>query len=74
MRSRGVSKTALIAFAGSAHVVMPVTNDREMIRHFLNALEAKVMPVSGKLPETIIPLVDNLLSSIKRAWHCTFSR
>jgi Ca-activated chloride channel family protein len=60
---RGDSKTALIAFAGSAHVVMPITNDREMIRHFLDALSEKIMPVSGKLPEAIIPLVDNLLST-----------
>ena len=57
------AKTALIAFAGSAHVVMPITNDREMIRHFLDALSENIMPVSGKLPETIIPLVDNLLST-----------
>ncbi len=60
---RGDSKTALIAFAGSAHVVMPMTNDREMIRHFLDALEEKIMPISGKLPETIIPLVDKLLAT-----------
>jgi len=59
---RGDSKTALIAFAGSAHVVMPITNDREMIRHFLDALSENIMPVSGKLPEKIIPLADNLLS------------
>ena len=60
---RGDSKTALIAFAGSAHVVMPITNDREMIRHFLDALSEKIMPVSGKLPETILPLANNLLAS-----------
>ena len=60
---RGDSKTALIAFSGSAHVVMPITNDREMIRHFLDALSEKIMPVSGKLPETILPLADNLLAS-----------
>jgi len=60
---RGDSKTALIAFAGSAHVVMPITNDREMIRHFLDALSEKIMPVSGKLPESILPLVNNLLAS-----------
>jgi len=60
---RGDSKTALIAFAGSAHVVMPMTNDREMIRHFLDALSEKIMPVSGKLPETILPLVDKLLAA-----------
>lgn len=60
---RGDSKMALIAFAGSAHVVMPITNDREMIRHFLDALSEKIMPLSGKLPEAIIPLVDDLLTS-----------
>jgi len=60
---RGDSKTALIAFAGSAHVVMPVTNDREMIRHFLDALSENVMPVSGKLPETVLPLTDSLLQT-----------
>lgn len=60
---RGDSKTALIAFAGSAHIVMPITNDREMIRHFLDALSEKIMPVSGKLPETILPLANNLLAS-----------
>lgn len=60
---RGDSKTALIAFAGSAHVVMPITNDREMIRHFLDALSEGIMPVSGKLPESIIPLAETLLST-----------
>lgn len=60
---RGDSKTALIAFSGSAHVVMPISNDREMIRHFLDALDNKVMPVSGKLPESIIPLASSLLST-----------
>ena len=60
---RGDSKTALIAFAGSAHVVMPITNDREMIRHFLDVLDERVMPISGKLPESILPLVNNLLTT-----------
>ena len=60
---RGDSKTALIAFSGSAHVVMPITNDREMIRLFLDSLNEKVMPVSGKLPETILPLTEKLLSN-----------
>ena len=59
---RGDSKTALLAFAGSAHVVMPMTNDREMIRHFLDPLNEQIMPVSGKLPETIIPIVENMLA------------
>jgi Ca-activated chloride channel family protein len=60
---RGDSKTALIAYAGSAHVVMPITNDREMIRVFLDSLSEEIMPISGKLPETILPITDTLLST-----------
>jgi Ca-activated chloride channel family protein len=60
---RGDTKTALIAFSGSAHIVMPMTNDREMIRHFLDVLTKDLLPVQGKLPETILPLVDKLLKS-----------
>lgn len=58
---RGDTNTALIAYAGSAHVVMPVTNDRQMISHFLDVLEPKIMPKSGKLPQTILPLVKQLI-------------
>ena len=58
---RGDSNTALIAFSGSAHVVMPITNDSEMIRHFLDALDHNIMPVSGKRPQNILPLADSIL-------------
>jgi Ca-activated chloride channel family protein len=60
---RGDANTALIAFSGSAHVVMPITNDSEMISHFLDALDAKVMPNSGKMPQNILPLTKGLLTS-----------
>lgn len=53
---RGDTHTALIAYAGSAHTVMPMTNDREMIRHFLDVLEPKLMPIQGKLPEKVLPI------------------
>ena len=39
MAIRGDVNTALIAYSGTAHTVMPITNDSEMIRHFLAALE-----------------------------------
>ena len=60
---RGDTKTALIAFSGSAHVVMPVTNDQEMIRHFLDVLEPDLMPVQGKLPQSMLPLVNDLFAT-----------
>ncbi len=60
---RGDTKTALIAYAGSAHVVMPITNDREMIRHFLDVLTPELMPIQGKIPQAILPLAKELLSA-----------
>ncbi|RHW76983.1 VWA domain-containing protein [Colwellia sp. RSH04] len=60
---RGDTKTALIAYAGSAHTVMPITNDREMIRHFLDVLTPNLMPIKGKIPQTVLPLADSLLAS-----------
>ena len=60
---RGDANTALIAFSGSAHIVMPITNDSEMIRHFLDALDHKLMPVSGKLPQAVLPLAGSLLQA-----------
>lgn len=58
---RGDANTALIAFSGTAHIVMPVTNDADMIKHFLDALEPNVMPKSGKITHKVLPLVDELL-------------
>ena len=60
---RGDTKTALIAFTSTAHTVMPITNDREMIRHFLDVLEPDIMPRAGKLPESILPVASNLLNT-----------
>lgn len=60
---RGDTKTALIAFSGSAHIVMPLTNDQQMIGHFLDSLSEKIMPVSGKIPDAILPLTRQILST-----------
>jgi len=59
---RGDANTALIAYSGSAHIVMPITNDSEMVRHFLDVLEPNLMPIEGKLPQNIIPLAKSLLA------------
>lgn len=61
LKLRGDTNTALIAFSGTAHTVMPISNDSEMIRHFLDVLAPSIMPVSGKLPESILPLSASLL-------------
>lgn len=62
---RGDTNTALIAFSGTAHVVMPITKDKEMISHFLDVLESKMMPKIGKFPEKVLPLAGALLNPTK---------
>jgi Ca-activated chloride channel family protein len=60
---RGDSNTALIAYSGSAHIVMPITKDSDMIRHFLDSLDNTLMPKAGKLPQTVLPVADGLLQA-----------
>jgi Ca-activated chloride channel family protein len=57
---RGDANTALIAYSGSAHTVMPTTNDSKMIRHFLDSLNNTLMPKSGKRPQAILPIASKL--------------
>lgn len=60
---RGDSNTALIAYAGSAHIVMPISKDREMIRHFIDSLDHHIIPKLGKLPQSVLPLTEQLLQT-----------
>jgi Ca-activated chloride channel family protein len=57
------ANTALIAFSGSAHIVMPITKDGEMIRHFLDSLDNTLMPKTGKLPHSVLPVANRLLQA-----------
>lgn len=45
------SKTALIAFAGSAHTVLPLSNDKDILINYLQAINTRIIPVTGKFPE-----------------------
>jgi Ca-activated chloride channel family protein len=55
------SKTGLIAYAGSAHLVMPLTSDPDVIRFFASELDPGVMPVEGDNPVQAIELAQTRL-------------
>jgi len=55
------SKTCLIAYAGSAHLVMPLTSDTAIIREFAAELVPAVMPVPGDEPVKAIELANRHL-------------
>ena len=45
------SKAALIVFAGSAHTVLPLSNDKDILINYLQAINTRIVPVTGKFPE-----------------------
>lgn len=47
---RAGAETALIAYAGTAHRVVPLTTDPGILASFLDGLSPKVMPVEGDAP------------------------
>ena len=44
--------TALVAYAGDAHAVVPLTDDAATIENLLGALDPGMMPVLGSNPNT----------------------
>jgi Ca-activated chloride channel family protein len=57
------SRTGLIAYAGSAHLVMPLTSDPEVIRFFAAELTPDVMPQDGDEPAQAVALANRRLES-----------
>ncbi len=55
-------RTGLIAYAGSAHLVMPLTSDAGVINSFAEALEPGIMPKSGDEPAEAIALASQRLN------------
>ena len=56
-------RTGLIAYAGSAHLVMPLTSDAGIINNFAAALEPAVMPMEGDEPAEAIALANQRLKN-----------
>lgn len=54
-------QTALIAYAGDAHTIVPLTEDVETIRSLLPSLHPSLMPVRGSRADLAIKAVQQLL-------------
>ncbi|MGD9022110.1 MAG: VWA domain-containing protein [Lysobacterales bacterium] len=54
-------RAGLIAYAGSAHLVMPLTSDGGVINNFAAALEPGIMPMEGDEPAEAIALASQRL-------------
>lgn len=57
------ARTALVAYSGSAHLVLPLTEDASLVATYADALETRIMPVAGRSIGTAVDFADNLLSA-----------
>ena len=57
------TQVGLIAYAGDAHVVTPLTDDLATIENLVPALVPSIMPVPGSSPEAAFALARDLLNS-----------
>ncbi len=58
---RAGSRTAMVVYAGSAHTVLDLTDDIDILWQYLAALDTDIMPRRGKFAEYALPLVDRIV-------------
>jgi Ca-activated chloride channel family protein len=56
------ARTALFAYAGSAHLVLPLTDDAALIRTYLDSLATNLMPPGSKHTAKALRLLDDSLA------------
>jgi Ca-activated chloride channel family protein len=59
--ARTGSRTALIAYSGSAHIVVPPSTDAEVLKPLLESLDPAIMPSAGSRTSGVLPLAMSLL-------------
>jgi Ca-activated chloride channel family protein len=63
LERRKGAKTALLVYAGSAHTVLPLTDDPGILESFIMDLDPSIMPTEGKNAARALALAEHLLSA-----------
>ena len=61
VEARAGSRTAIIAYAASAHIVVPPSTDIDVIKPLLESLDPAIMPEQGANAAAVLPLAVELL-------------
>lgn len=72
MERRKGARTALIAYAGSAHVVLPLTDDANLIEIYLESLVPAIMPQQGDDAAAAFDLAGKVLADQRGAGSVLF--
>lgn len=63
LAARAGARTGLIAYSGTAHLVMPLTDDRTVIEPFLAALTPELMPAQGNNTDAAVALAAKMMAT-----------
>lgn len=69
---RAGGRAALIAYSGTAHVVMPLTEDPSVLLPFLEGLDPAIMPDHGRAASRALALGETLLARAEAAGSILF--
>lgn len=69
---RAGGRVGLIAYAGSAHLVMPLTDDPTVLQPFLEGLDPEIMPKAGRSASEAAKLAEQLLANENQAGSMLF--
>jgi Ca-activated chloride channel family protein len=58
-------RTALFAYSGTAHMVLPLTDDAKLVESYLDALGTDIMPVRGRNSAQALRTIDDGLAQEK---------
>ncbi|MCA0901149.1 vWA domain-containing protein [Microbulbifer agarilyticus] len=61
LKRRDGAPTALIAYAGTAHRVVPLTEDQNLLRPYVEGLAADIMPVAGNHASSALNMAQSIL-------------
>ena len=60
---RAGARTALVAYAGTAHVVLPMTEDPTVMVPYLEGLSPEIMPVKGQVAGEALTLAQSMVTA-----------
>lgn len=62
LAERNGARTALLAYAGSAHMILPLTDDSQIMEMYLGSLTPDIMPEQGKNAAVALALAEAMLA------------
>ncbi|MFT3823723.1 MAG: VWA domain-containing protein [Chitinophagaceae bacterium] len=58
------ARAGLVAYAGTAHPVLPFTSDYQLVKHHATSLINRIMPVQGTNMPVLLQIVDSMMQKV----------